>query len=359
MTIADGIKRSFPVLVALILLALGWWAGQTVADFYLSKQCLPTEGRFVTGGLGAFATVVSIVFGASKDGFLHLENLFRFVRGDDVEKKYHWLSNGVVLGAAAFAFTGLLSFSYGAAFRDCPLPACESKFEMCTTEPRTARDCWLCNVQAELPDAIAEVQAIRRDINRIQLERIGAFPLLFENAGTEGDKLSQRGVQLAPDQLANWHRKLFGDTPWPAAATRDVAYCVVGFSSKAPFAGRKDSNELNVRAAQCRADSVAAELPSVLDQAAPQIASCRWCSYGAMARPRVRPGEHLATSDKHLISRSVFVHGLQLPLKDGLTVGGACRDLVAQKLGVKTDALWCSTFDEGDRDDNQCPPEGA
>ena len=148
MTIADGIKRSFPVLVALILLALGWWAGQSVAHFYLSKQCLPTEGRFVTGGLGAFATVVSIVFGASKDGFLHLENLFRFVRGDDVEKRYHWLSNGVVLGAAAFAFTGLLSFSFGAAFRACPLPSCESKFKVCAKH-LTARDCWLCNVQAE------------------------------------------------------------------------------------------------------------------------------------------------------------------------------------------------------------------
>ena len=347
MTIAEGIKRSFPLLIALILLAVGWWVGGEFAARFImyTNQCEPTGARLVTGGLGGFATVMSVIFSASKAGFIHVDNLLRFVRHGDREQ-YHWFSDGTVLAVAGFVFSGLLSFSWGAALDECdappspsPLPICETAFVACKGS-RTESDCRLCNVEQE-------IQAAREEIDRLQLERVGAFPLLFENAGTDGDKLSQRGIQLAPGQLATWHRKLFGDAPWPAAATRDVAYCVVGFSSRAPFAGRKDSNELNVRAAQCRADSVAAELPSVLDQAAPQIASCRWCSYGAMARPRLRSGEHLATSDKHLISRSVFVHGFRVTPEDGFDVGATCRKLMAQKLGVDGDGgscLSCSTF---------------
>lgn len=356
-TIIDVAKRAFPVLVALILMGVGWWAGGKFAvDFIVDllgpEKC---EDRLAAGGPGLYATLLSIVASTASALFLRIGKLYQFVKDGDT-KKYHWFFDGAMLAVAAFAVSGLLSFSWGAVTLECPppppLPICTSTFEVCQKQ-QTESECRLCNLQEEMG-------AARKAIDRLQLERIGAFPLLFENAGTNGDKLSQRGVQLAPDQLATWHRKLFGDTPWPVAAAQDVAYCVVGFSSKAPFIGREDSNELNVEAAQCRADGVAAELPSVLDQAAPQIASCRWCSYDAMARPRLRSGEHLATSDKHLISRSVFVHGFRVTPEDGFDVGAACPKLVAQKLGLEGDGrscMSCSTFDGGDGDDNQCPLE--
>lgn len=348
MTRTEGLKRSFPVLFALILVAVGWWAGQELAaKLYLSvpQQCDLTAGRFVTGGLGALTTIISALFGASKDGFLHLGNLLRFIRHGHADK-YHWFFDGGQLGVGALALSGLLSFSYDATFGECAPPSppssppsCASPFQACQG-PRTEADCRLCNVQEEVSRA---TQAIRH----LHLQRVGAFPLLFGNAGTVDGDLT-RGVHLAPDQLPSWHRTLFSGLAWPVPASPDVAYCVVGYSSTAQFQGksRATSNDLNVQAARCRADSVATEFVAVLNEAAPQIASCGWSSYKAMQRPSLRPDGHLATPDKQLISRSAFVHGFPLsPPDSSVDIGAVCGKLLRKKLGVKEGELSCSTVD--------------
>lgn len=209
-----------------------------------------------------------------------------------------------------------------------------------------------------------ELRSAKKEITRLQLERVGAFPLLFENAGTAGDELSHRGVQLAPGQLATWRRQLFRDSSWPDAAAKNVAHCVVAYSSTARFQGKPKevSDELNVQAAGCRADSVAKELDTVLDEPTP-VASCRWSSYDAMTRPHLQPDGHLATPDRQLISRSAFVHGFRLSEEElpsiqegGFDVGEECDEWMVEKLGVESSTLSCSTVDGEPPDGNGCPP---
>ncbi len=367
MTREEVLKRAFPVLVTLILLVLGYYAGLKLTEFFLSAhKCLTEEGRYITGGLGTLTTLISLIFGASDTGFLRIGSLYSFLRHGEQGTKddYHWFSGGVLLGLAAFALSGLLSFSLGAAFRTCPPPPeCVTSFPMCKGE-RTERDCWLCNVQAGIPVVVAELRAARKDIARLHLDRVGAFPLLFQNAGTVGGKLSREGVELAPGQLASWHRNLFASASWPDAATKNVAHCVVAYSSTARFQGKpkEASDELNVQAAGCRADSVAKELGTVLDEPTP-VASCRWSSYDAMTRPHLQPDGHLATPDRQLISRSAFVHGFRLSeeklssiQEGGFDVGEACDEWMAKKLGVESSTLACSTVDGEPPDGNGCPP---
>lgn len=210
----------------------------------------------------------------------------------------------------------------------------------------------------------AHRKATEELLARLHLDRVGAFPLLFQNASTVGGKLSREGVELAPGQLASWHRNLFASAPWPDAATKNVAHCVVAYSSTARFQGKPKevSDELNVQAAGCRADSVAKELGTVLDEPTP-VASCRWSSYDAMTRPHLQPDGHLATPDKQLISRSAFVHGFRLSedrltsiQEGGFDVGEACDEWMAEKLGVESSTLACSTVDGEPPDGNGCPP---
>lgn len=208
----------------------------------------------------------------------------------------------------------------------------------------------------------AHRKATEELLARLHLDRVGAFPLLFQNASTVGGKLSGEGVELAPGQLASWHRNLFASTSWPDAATKNVAHCVVAYSSTARFQGKpkEASDELNVQAAGCRADSVAKELGTVLDEPTP-VASCRWSSYDAMTRPHLQPDGHLATPDRQLISRSAFVHGFTLTearetQEGGLDIGKACGELMAKKLGVESSTLSCSTVDGESPDGSGCPP---
>lgn len=362
MTLAEALKRTLPVLLfASISIACGLKVGQLLATSFLSvPPCIPQggSGRYVTGGLGLFATLISIFFSASKAGFIHIDNLYRFVRYGD-RTKYRLVVDNAMLALAAFVFSGLLSFSYGATFDKCkqPLqpPECQSAFDVCRV-PLTESDCLRCTVEEG-------IRAARRDIDRLQLQRVGAFPLVFDNARTSGRGLSHHGVQLTSEQFASWHGSLFGDGPWPDAAVDDVAYCVLGFSSTARFVGKSPeiSNQLNLETARCRAESVAKELvPFLKRRTSPRVASCHWANYVAMKRPHLLAGAHLGEADRDLISRSVFVHGFSLLGKndrkptDGFDVGAACGNWVAQKLGVQQNALCCSTFDGAD-DGSPCP----
>ena len=349
MTRMEVIRRTFPVLVALILLVLGYCVGLLLAETYLPKpQCMSEKARYVTGGLGTFSAVISLAFSVSKAGFLHIGSLYRFVRHGD-SANYRWLVDGAMLGFSAFALSGLLSFSLGTAVKKCPPPPeCQSAHPFCAGS-RTEDDCRLCKMHGKIQD---QIQANREEINRLQLQRVGAFPLLFQNARSDGQELSH-GVQPTADQFASWHNNLFGNNDrWPAAATEGIGYCVVGFSSPADFKGkpRSVSDDLNVCAAKLRADGIAERLVPFLKQYqnSPQVASCRWHSYSTMKRPRVLPDAHLELSDRHQISRSAFVHGMPLPPdteEGGNDVGSACHKFMTQKLGVEDGDLLCSTFD--------------
>ena len=350
MTRMEVIRRTFPVLVALILLVLGYYVGLVLAEKFLVPQCMSKEARYVTGGLGTFSAVISLAFSVSKAGFLHIGSLYRFVRHGD-SANYRWLVDGAMLGFSAFALSGLLSFSLGAAIEKCrpppPPPECQSTHPFCAGS-RTENDCRLCEMHGKIQD---HIQANREEINRLQLQRVGAFPLLFQNARSDGQELSQ-GIEPTADQFASWHDNLFGNDQWPAAATEDVAYCVVGFSSPADFKGksRNVSDDLNVCAAKLRAEGVAERLVPFLKQYqnSPQVASCSWRSYDAMKRPRLLPDAHLELSDRHQISRSAFVHGIPLPSdteEGGNDVGSACHKFMTQKLGVEDGDLLCSSFD--------------
>ena len=355
-------KRVLPIAAALTSIAVGWWVGKHFASIFLSlpSQCDLSAGRYVTGGLGGVATVmsfVSFVFNASEAGFLDFKSLYRFVL-HGVSENYRWLTNAIVLALVAFAVSGLASFSWGAALMECEArspPKCNSEFRTACKDKPTEAECWRCNMQEEL-------RAARADIRRLQLQRVGVFPLVFENADTVDDQLG-RGVQLTADQFESWHTDLLARGQWPATAADDLAYCVVGYSSRASFSGRypEVSNDLNVQAARCRASSSAKQLFRFLERhhPSPQVASCASPSFDAMYRPQLLPDAQQATSDEQLVSRSVFVHafspadeGLGAE-RDGLDIGASCRKFVARQVGIVPGTLSCSALDASGQD--RCP----
>ena len=175
---------------------------------------------------------------------------------------------------------------------------------------------------------------------QLKLHRVGAFPLLFGNARTRDDELTEAsdGVRLPADGLKHWKKRLFGTKEWPLGD--DVGYCVVAYSSEAPFRGRsaQKSDQLNIEAAELRALNFADALS---DKVTGQVAACRWRSYEAMARPRLLDDDHLSEQDRQLISRSAFAHAVSLAGADG-DLGSVCPGVVAERTDALARNLDCS-----------------
>lgn len=320
------LSRSWAATVLLMLVVGGAGGGWFAANALLgSAACVPHDA-FVTGWLSFAAGVLSLAVTASKEGLEGIAKVGRAAfRGGETIRLLD-VGNALIGLAAASV---LFAFSVVLLEGDCPPPPeCPTKFEDCRELPAGA-ECQACNAHQQI---LGEVGSLEKDLQQLKLHRVGAFPLLFDNARTSHDELTKasHGVELSEDRLEQWQERVFGTKTWPLG--EDVGYCVVGYSSEAPFRGRLEqaSDDLNLEAANYRAANFAKALSAVPGR----VAKCKWLSYDAIVRPRLLGDEHLAEQDRHLISRSAFAHAVSLAGGDG-DLGSVCPGVVAER----TDAL--------------------
>lgn len=121
---------------------------------------------------------------------------------------------------------------------------------------------------------------------------------------------------------------------WRVTLVALVAYCVVGHSSEAPFRGFKETNRLNLEAANLRGQTAASALAAYLDgQGVNQpVAACSWRAYEAMSRPELASGEHLSAEDRWLFSRSATVYPITVPDNGPDLVAQHCTETMAGKM---------------------------
>ena len=321
------LSRSWAAIVLLALVAGGAGGGLWAANALLgSAACVPHDA-LVTGWLSFAAGVLSLAVTASKEGLEGIAKIGRAAfRGGETIRLLD-VGNALIGLAAASV---LFAFSSAIFLRDdCSLPPkCSTKFEDCRELPVGA-ECQACNAYQEI---LGEVGGLKEDLQQLKLHRVGAFPLLFDNARPSDDELTKasHGIKLPKRRLEQWKDRLFGTETWPLG--EDVGYCVVGYSSEAPFRGRPGqvSDDLNLQAANYRAANFAKALSAVPGR----VAKCKWLSYDAIVRPRLLGDEHLSDQDGHLISRSAFAHAVSLAGGDG-DLGSVCPGVVAER----TDAL--------------------
>ena len=154
-------------------------------------------------------------------------------------------------------------------------------------------------------------------------------------------------------QFRRWREGLFPDGRWPDDLRDDVAYCVVGSSSPARFRGFKDTNSLNLEAANRRGRSMAEALAAYLSgQGVDQVvAACHWCDFGTMSRPEAVNGEHLTDEDRWLFNRAAIVYPISLD-ENEQDLGLRCTESVAERVcgsGIHlkcAKCLQCSKFKE-------------
>ena len=320
------LSRSWAAIVLLALVAGGAGGGLWAANTLLgSAACVPHDA-LVTGWLSFAAGVLSLAVTASKEGLEGIAKIGRAAfRGGETIRLLD-VGNALIGLAAASV---LFAFSVVLLEGDCPSPPkCPTKFEDCR-ELAAGAECRACNAHQQV---LGEVGGLKKDLQQLKLHRVGAFPLLFDNARPSDDELTKasHGVELSKDRFKQWKDRLFGTKTWPLS--EDVGYCVVGYSSEAPFRGRpgQASDDLNLEAANYRAANFAKALSAVPGR----VAKCKWLSYDAIVRPRLLGDEHLAEQDRHLISRSAFAHAFSLVEGDG-DLGSVCPGVVAER----TDAL--------------------
>ena len=347
---AEQWKRVLAGVLALLFIFLGVEAGHYLGDAYLDSGECVEQNRDVVSGVGFFGVLLSILM-AFRDGLGAIGEFFRYLIGR--KNDFSWSKEGFAIGVGAFALIVLSSFSTLTLVEECPVPPeppkCQTTFEACGTLSLGA-ECDACNAHQSIHRTVRKID---QELDSLKLERVGAFPLLFSNARTNGGQLTAEspGIQLADGQFERWRHDLFGSATWPLDTVDGLVYCVVGYSSLASFEGktREQSNVLNCKAANLRAANVAAALAEAVKSkpvGTPRVASCRWRSYEAMVRPHLHPDAHLSEGDRHLVSRSVFVRAFrkaQAPSTSDAKSGApmSCPEWVASESNAQPEDLEC------------------
>lgn len=327
------LNRSWAAFVLLMLVVAGILAGVRLADALREPAACVAENITLAGALSLAATLLSLAVTASKDGLEGLAKIWRAAsRGGETIRLLDVGRTMIGLAAASV----FLSF-FVVVQRGCEEPEiCRTEYDACRQLPAGA-ECRACNAHERV---LGEIENLKNDLQQLKLHRVGAFPLLFDNAGIDDGKLSRDsyGIELPYARFEQWQENVFGDAAWPLG--EDVGYCIVGYSSTAPFRGRRpqESEDLNVLAANLRMVNFARTLHHKVTG---QVAKCKWRSYDEIARPRLLVGDHLSEQDKHLISRSVFAHAVSLEDVAG-DLGAHCTSVVAERTGSLTGSLECS-----------------
>ena len=212
-----------------------------------------------------------------------------------------------------------------------PTPPCPKDLQECTEQGMSSRCSAAC--LSHIVTEVAELtnKAIVKERRRTALVEDVSSPLLFEDAATspwmvrrrtrEGGlphdievscgKIFERGVALREDhkdQLRQVVVKLKSACRNP----EDITLGVASSSSQAPFKGWNEaaSARLNTMAANCRGESVEAELHSLLREMELDIDVNHedWESKAAIERPSFSGVAYHELQDPGYQSRSVVVH---------------------------------------------------
>lgn len=340
---ARFLGRFWAAIALLTLVAAGIGAGHWLANQLKSAACV-TEDVTLAGVLSLAATLLSLAVTASKDGLEGIAKIWRAATQGGETIRLLDVGRTMIGLAAASVFLSFFFVAQGGCEPPEPPPICSTMYEACENLP-AGTECRTCNAHEEV---IEEIERLKNDLQELKLRRVGAFPLLFSNARTGGDELTREshGVHLPARGLERWQEGVFGNVAWPLG--EDIGYCVVGHSSIAPFrdqAGKRVSNsdDRNKLVANYRAANFASGVASAMVRQGrrPRVATCRWVSYDTIARPRLVGDDHLSEQDKHLISRSVFVHAVPLTDVAG-DLGTRCPSVVAERTEHPAEGLECS-----------------
>lgn len=328
----EMLKRVAVALAALAVVVGGGLVGPSIADKFLGPiACGDTSLLQATGVVGVFSGVLTLVGIALRDGFGGLVSLLRYVSGSPVD----WAKEGLVgLFIGVLALSGLSALGAFVAEavvidESCPQSTCATQFNEVCGKLEAGPACHACNTRNAH-------RLLDEKLDRLLRQRIAGSALLFPNARAERTEDDERldpevGVKLADGQFRRWREGLFPDGGWPDDLRDDVAYCVVGTSSPAPFRGFKHTNRLNLEAANRRGQSAAGALARYLSsQGVDQVvAACGWCEFETMSRPEAVNGEHLTDEDRWLFNRAAFVYPISLD-KNEHDLG--CTEYVAERV---------------------------
>ena len=330
------LSRSWAAIALFILVATGVLIGRWMANVQLGSGGCVAEDISIAGALSLAATLLSLAVTASKEGLEGFAKIWRAAyRGGETIRLLD-VGRTMIGLAAASVFLSFFVIVQGGCEPPPPPEICSTEYEACRKLPAGA-ECRTCNAHERV---LGEIENVKDDLQQLRLHRVGAFPLLLSNARTDDGGLNSdsHGIALPDHGFDQWQEKVFGDRSWPLG--EDVGYCVVGYSSTAPFQGREagKSKNLNVLAANLRAANFAEALAKQVGQS--RVAECCWPSYDAITRPRLLGGDHLSEQDKNLISRSVFAHAVSLESVAG-DLGAHCPSVIAQRTDSLADGLVC------------------
>ena len=332
MKIDPRLERLSPVILGVVLaLAAGFLFGLAALGWISGGENLSSVRTAVsaTALLSIYATV-------SENGLKALGGLWEYIKtGSWGSKRRRSLFTPMVkLTAVAFLLTCSFLLYYGGGEEgECGSVEGEKKLTeiqrlKCEVETLGRS---VAPLEGELSALKDNAAALRKDLEKhgeatmqLRLDNIAAFPLVFGNARLSNGGLDKDSDGIGAGQAVNFD-ELGGavNTIAEVVESRTRADCglkkrmqvvVSGYASEAPFAGFANSDDLNLRAANLRSESVAKVLCGKLREKnlsdVVGVSVNTWPSYESMRAGRRAFDEgaaRLEETDHWLIGRSVFI----------------------------------------------------
>ena len=287
---------AFVVVVAAILLGLLTGA---LASWIANRMITSHDIKWLVDG--ASLLMLGVTF--TKDFLVTLIDFFKqILSGRNLE--IQMLSTIITLVIVSFLFSTAL----GLLLLSSKEESCEERIGAATKKIKC-----LSKTSDKLKSEVGNLSKSIKKLDAEIVQRVASCPLLFENAGldAESSSLDGKGVCPTPRHIA----RLRGTVAYlakrceGASDTPCLWLKITGHYSGAEFRGVDHSDALNERAARLRADTVAAVLKVLLEDAKVEAGICMEYQKqdGEMQPPEFRDGDALAQKDRWLIGRSVFV----------------------------------------------------
>ena len=267
------------------------------------------------------AALLSIYATISVNALLALKDLWNYIRKGILGRKSPGLFKPMVkLTAVAFLATcSVLLYSEGGKQVNCDG---DEGGEQLTDIQRLK--CEVIALEGSVAALGEDLEEHGKATMQLRLDNIAAFPLVYGNARLSNGGLDKDSDGIGAEQAVNFD-ELGGavNTIAEVVESRTRADCglkkrmqvvVSGYASEAPFAGFANSDDLNLRAANLRSESVAKVLCGKLREKnlsdVVGVSVNTWPSYESMRAGRRAFDEgaaRLEETDHWLIGRSVFI----------------------------------------------------
>ena len=330
MTVDPRLKRLSPVILALVLaLAAGLLFGRAALDWISGGENLSSARTAISA-----TALLSIYAAVSENGLVALRGLLEYIQtGSSGPGSPGLFTPMVKLTAVVFLVTcGVLLYSEGDRNAGCGAEGGDQGL----TETRRL-NCKLEALEGSVATLANELPALRDDLRahsdattRLLLDNVAAFPLVYGNARPSNGDLDENSDGIPAEQAVNFER-LSGavNTIAEVVESRTRPDCqpggqmrvvVSGYASEVPFAGFANSDDLNLKTANMRAELVGKALDGMLREKKlgdfVAVKTNSWQSYEFMRAGRLAFDEdaaRLEETDHWLIGRSVFVRVGELP----------------------------------------------